>query len=415
MIYLDNCATTKPYKEVLETFVEVNDNYYGNPASINKFGKTTNKLLDAARKQVADILKVKKETIYFTSCATESNNIAIIGSVEHKKDFGNRIIVSKIEHPSVLETYRELERRGFILDYLNVDSNGLIDLNHLKSLLTKETILLSVMHVNNVYGGVQPIKEIVELLKEYPKAEIIPVDSEHSALFQSLQGFKKENVKKLIITASGGTFRGKTLEFLENVTVEEALKHTNWSMGKKITIDSSTLVNKGLEVIEAHELFNVAYDDIEVVVHPQSIIHSMVEYVDGSIIAQMGVPSMKTPILYAFSYPEKEFNASIDFLDLIKTKTLTFEEADRKVFKGIDLAYRAGRTGETMPTVFNAANEVAVELFMKKKIKFLDIYRIIEEAMDSHKLISLDTDEALSIIKEVDKETRKKVREQWEK
>ena len=169
MIYLDNCATTKPYKEVLETFVEVNDNYYGNPASINRFGKTTNKLLDAARKQVADILKVKKETIYFTSCATESNNIAIIGSVEHKKDFGNRIIVSKIEHPSVLETYRELERRGFILDYLNVDSNGLIDLNHLKSLLTKETILLSVMHVNNVYGGVQPIKEIVELLKEYPK------------------------------------------------------------------------------------------------------------------------------------------------------------------------------------------------------------------------------------------------------
>ena len=169
MIYLDNCATTKPYKEVLETFVEVNDNYYGNPASINKFGKTTNKLLDAARKQVADILKVKKETIYFTSCATESNNIAIIGSVEHKKDFGNRIIVSKIEHPSVLEIYRELERRGFILDYLNVDSNGLIDLNHLKSLLTKETILLSVMHVNNVYGGLQPFKEIVELLKEYPK------------------------------------------------------------------------------------------------------------------------------------------------------------------------------------------------------------------------------------------------------
>ena len=169
MIYLDNCATTKPYKEVLETFVEVNNNYYGNPASINKFGKTTNKLLDAARKQVADILKVEKETIYFNSCATESNNIAIIGSVEHKKDFGNRIIVSKIEHPSVLETYRELERRGFILDYLNVDSNGLIDLNHLKSLLTKETILLSVMHVNNVYGGVQPIKEIVELLKEYPK------------------------------------------------------------------------------------------------------------------------------------------------------------------------------------------------------------------------------------------------------
>ena len=256
---------------------------------------------------------------------------------------------------------------------------------------------------------------INKLLKEYPKAEIVPVDSEHSALFQSLQGFKKENVKKLIITASGGTFRGKDLAYLENVTVEQALKHPNWSMGKKITIDSSTLVNKGLEVIEAHELFNIDYDDIEVVVHPQSIIHSMVEYVDGSIIAQMGVANMKTPILYAFTYPEKEFNSSINFLDLIKTSNLTFEEPNRKIFKGIDLAYRAGKIGSTMTTVFNASNEVAVELFMKKKIKFLDIYRIIEEAMNSHQILSLNTDNALNIIKEVDKETRKKVREQWEK
>ena len=169
MIYLDNSATTKPYKEVLETFVEVNNNYYGNPASINKFGKTANKLLNAARSQVADILKVDKETIYFTSCATESNNIAILGSAEHKRDFGNRIIVSKIEHPSVLETFRELERRGFALDYLDVDENGFIDLNHLKTLLTKETILLSVMHVNNIYGAVQPIEEIIEILENYPK------------------------------------------------------------------------------------------------------------------------------------------------------------------------------------------------------------------------------------------------------
>lgn len=270
------------------------------------------------------------------------------------------------------------------------------------ALANKETMVSAGIYIN-------------KLLKEYPKAEIVPVDSEHSALFQSLQGFKKENVKKIIITASGGTFRGKDLAYLENVTVEQALKHPNWSMGKKITIDSSTLVNKGLEVIEAHELFNVDYDDIEVVVHPQSIIHSMVEYVDGSIIAQMGVANMKTPILYAFSYPEKEYNSSINFLDLIKNNNLTFEEADRKVFKGIDLAYRAGRTGDTMPTVFNASNEVAVELFMKKKIKFLDIYRIIEEAMNSHQVVSLDTDNALNIIKEVDREIRKKVREQWEK
>ena len=270
------------------------------------------------------------------------------------------------------------------------------------ALANKETMVSAGIYIN-------------KLLKEYPKAEIVPVDSEHSALFQSLQGFKKENVKKIIITASGGTFRGKDLAYLENVTVEQALKHPNWSMGKKITIDSSTLVNKGLEVIEAHELFNVDYDDIEVVVHPQSIIHSMVEYVDGSIIAQMGVANMKTPILYAFSYPEKEYNSSINFLDLIKNNNLTFEEADRKVFKGIDLAYRAGRTGDTMPTVFNASNEVAVELFMKKKIKFLDIYRIIEEAMNSHQVLSLNNDNALNTIKEVDRETRKKVREQWER
>ena len=169
MIYLDNCATTKPYDEVLKTFVEVNNNYYGNPASINKYGKTVNKLLNAARTQVADILGVESDTIYFTSCATESNNIALLGSVEHKKDFGNRIIVSKIEHPSVLETFRELEHRGFILDYVNVDENGFIDLEHLKLLLTKETILVSVMHVNNIFGAIQPIEGIVEILKEYPK------------------------------------------------------------------------------------------------------------------------------------------------------------------------------------------------------------------------------------------------------
>ena len=270
------------------------------------------------------------------------------------------------------------------------------------ALANKETMVSAGAYIN-------------KLLKEYLKAEIVPVDSEHSALFQSLQGFKKENVKKLIITASGGTFRGKDLAYLENVTVEQALKHPNWSMGKKITIDSSTLVNKGLEVIEAHELFNVDYDNIEVIVHPQSIVHSMVEYVDGSIIAQMGVANMKTPILYAFTYPEKEFNSSINFLDLIKNNNLTFEEADRKVFKGIDLAYRAGKTGDTMPTVFNASNEIAVELFMKKKIKFLDIYRIIEESMNSHQVVTLNIDNALNIIKEVDRETRKKVREQWEK
>ncbi|MGX7068178.1 cysteine desulfurase family protein [Gemella bergeri] len=169
MIYLDNCATTKPYEEVLKTFVEVNSTYFGNPASINKYGKTANKLLTAAREQIASLLGVDSDTLYFTSCATESNNIALLGSVEHKKDFGNRIIVSKIEHPSVLETFRELEHRGFVLDYVDVDKHGFINLEHFKSLLTKETILVSVMHVNNIFGAVQPIEQIIKILEDYPK------------------------------------------------------------------------------------------------------------------------------------------------------------------------------------------------------------------------------------------------------
>lgn len=268
------------------------------------------------------------------------------------------------------------------------------------ALANKETMVAAGSYIN-------------KLLKKYKNTEIIPVDSEHSAIFQSMQGYRKEDIKRLIITASGGTFRGSSLENLKNVTVEQALKHPNWSMGKKITIDSSTLVNKGLEIIEAHELFQVPYEKIEVIVHPQSIIHSMVEYVDGSIISQMGVPDMKTPILYAFTYPQKEYNSAIKTMDFIKYANLTFEKPDRKVFKGIDLAYRAGREGHTMPTVLNAANEIAVELFLNGKIKFLDIYSIIEETMDSHRIINLDTEAALQIIKEIDTETRIKVKEKW--
>lgn len=253
---------------------------------------------------------------------------------------------------------------------------------------------------------------INRLLKENPKAEIIPVDSEHSALFQSMLGGKKKEIKKLIITASGGTFRGKKIEELKDVTVEQALKHPNWSMGKKITIDSSTLVNKGLEVIEAHELFGVEYDDIEVLVHPQSIIHSMVEFRDNSIIAQLGAPDMKLPIQYAFTYPERGENKALQSLDFKKMSTLTFEEPDNKTFKGIELAYKAGRVGKSMPAVFNAANEVAVELFLRGKIKFLTIYEIIEKAMERHKVEEI-TD--VQIIKKVDKETREWVYSNYER
>lgn len=244
---------------------------------------------------------------------------------------------------------------------------------------------------------------INKLLRENPKSEIIPVDSEHSAIFQSLLAGKKSQVKNIILTASGGTFRGKKEIELRDVTVEEALKHPNWSMGKKITVDSSSLVNKGLEVIEAHHLFNVDYDKIKVVIHPQSIIHSLVEFQDNAVIAQLGVTDMKLPIQLAFTYPDRIENSCLEALDLLKVGNLTFEEPDRKVFKGLDLAYKAGKIGKSMPTVLNAANEVSVDLFLKKKIKFLDIYKIIEKAMDNHSLVEIDD---LDSILKVDRETR---------
>jgi 1-deoxy-D-xylulose-5-phosphate reductoisomerase len=244
---------------------------------------------------------------------------------------------------------------------------------------------------------------INKLMEEYRGAEIIPVDSEHSAIFQSMLGGRREEVKKIIITASGGTFRGKSLEELENVTVEEALKHPNWSMGKKITIDSSTLVNKGLEVIEAHQLFKVPYESIEVLVHPQSIVHSMVEFHDTTVMAQLGAPDMKVPIQYAFTYPERKENYSFGNLDFKKISKLTFEEPDHLIFKGIEYAFEAGKTGKSMPAVFNAANEVAVELFLKGKIKFLEIYKILREAMDRHTPVEIIDFET---IKKVDTETR---------
>ena len=243
---------------------------------------------------------------------------------------------------------------------------------------------------------------IMSLAKE-KHVRILPVDSEHSAIFQSLNGETGNKIHKILLTASGGPFRGKTIADLKNVTVEDALNHPNWSMGKKITIDSSSLVNKGLEVIEAHELFGVDYDHIEVLVHPQSIIHSMVEFKDRAVIAQLGAPDMKLPIQYAFTYPEREANIVFEPLDFTKASTLTFEQVDNKTFRGVELAYRAGRIGKSMPAVFNAANEIAVELFMKGKIGFLTIYEIIEKAMERHIPIEIDSVET---VKSVDRETR---------
>lgn len=214
---------------------------------------------------------------------------------------------------------------------------------------------------------------------------ILPVDSEHSAIFQSLNGENPQQIHKLLITASGGPFCGRKKEELKNVRVEDALKHPNWSMGQKITIDSATLVNKGLEVMEARWLFGMDLDQIQVVVQPQSVIHSMVEFVDGAIIAQLGTPDMKLPIQYALYYPERRF-LSGDRLDFARLAQITFEEPDTDTFLGLPLAYRAARAGGSMPTVFNAANEKAVSKFLHREIGFTDIYEIITECMEAHQI-----------------------------
>ncbi|MGI6112038.1 MAG: 1-deoxy-D-xylulose-5-phosphate reductoisomerase [Bilifractor sp.] len=235
---------------------------------------------------------------------------------------------------------------------------------------------------------------------------ILPVDSEHSAIFQCLHGEEHWSVHKLIITASGGPFRGMKTSQLEHITPEDALKHPTWSMGRKITIDSATLVNKGLEVMEAHWLFNVSLEQIQVVVQPQSIIHSMVEFEDGAVMAQLGVPDMRLPIQYALCYPERRF-LNGDRLDFTKLKSIEIDQPDMETFKGLPMAIEAATAGGTMPTVFNAANEEAVRLFLDHHIGFLDIYRIIREAMDSETVIP---DPDLDTILATEAEVRAKIR-----
>lgn len=241
---------------------------------------------------------------------------------------------------------------------------------------------------------------------------ILPVDSEHSAIFQSLSGYKNKDINKIILTASGGPFRGKNLEDLKDVTVKEALKHPKWNMGQKISIDSASLMNKGLEVIEAHFLFDTDYDNIEVVVHPQSIIHSMVEYKDASIIAQMGTPDMRLPIQYALNYPERKGMIAKP-LNFYEVGSLTFEKPDLDTFKCLKFAYDAGKIGGLAPTILNGANEEAVALLLEEKIKFLQIAEIIEECMNVFKENYYD-ELTLENIVELDKKVRKYIRNKWE-
>ena len=271
--------------------------------------------------------------------------------------------------------------------------NAVVGFRGLKPTLTSLKKGIDVALANKeslVAGGV-----LVRQALQETNTKLYPIDSEHSAIFQSLQGNRSEDVKRLIITASGGSFRDKTRDELVDVTVEQALKHPNWAMGAKITIDSATLFNKGLEVMEARWLFNVDYDDIEVLIHPESIVHSMVEYQDTSVIAQLGTPDMRLPIQYALTYPRRQPLINGQRLSLNDVGSLHFYKPDLKRFHALALAYEAGRQGGSMPCVLNGANEQANSLFLNGRIRFLDIERLVEDAMRAHEWVDHPTLEQL--------------------
>lgn len=304
--------------------------------------------------------------------------------------------------------------------------DGLIKIATLDEIDTVVTSVVGMIGLKPTMAAIEAKKDIAlanketlvvagELVMNKAKennVRILPVDSEHSAIFQSLSGYKNKDINKIILTASGGPFRGKNLEDLKDVTVKEALKHPKWNMGQKISIDSASLMNKGLEVIEAHFLFDTDYDNIEVVVHPQSIIHSMVEYKDASIIAQMGTPDMRLPIQYALNYPERK-GMIAKSLNFYEVGSLTFEKPDLDTFKCLKFAYDAGKIGGLAPTILNGANEEAVALLLEEKIKFLQIAEIIEECMNVFKENYYD-ELTLENIVELDKKVRKYIRNKWE-
>ena len=300
---------------------------------------------------------------------------------------------------------------------------GLLELAVLEEVEILVTAIVGMIGIRPTMAAIEAGKDIALANKEtlvtaghliMPLAKekgvrILPVDSEHSAIFQAIQGSGRKEIHKLLITASGGPFRGRKREELEHVQVEDALKHPNWAMGRKITIDSATLVNKGLEVMEARWLFDVDLDHIQVVVQPKSIIHSMVEFVDGAVLAQLGTPDMKLQIQYALYYPERRYLPG-ERLDFSALKEITFDNPDMDTFKGLPLAMQASRLGGSMPTVFNAANERAVAMFLKKQIGFLDIYRIIEESMERHEIIQ---NPVLEQILETEAKTYEWIESRW--
>ena len=315
-------------------------------------------------------------------------------------------------------------------EYPNIEvlrgMDGLVKIATLDEIDTVVTSVVGMIGLKPTIAAIEAKKDIAlanketlvvagELVMKKAKennVKILPVDSEHSAIFQSLSGYNNKDINKIILTASGGPFRGKTTEDLKDVTVKEALKHPKWNLGQKISIDSATLMNKGLEVIEAHFLFDTDYDNIEVVVHPQSIIHSMVEYKDASVIAQLGTPDMRLPIQYALNYPERK-GMIANPLNFYELGALTFEKPDLETFKCLRFAYEAGKIGGLAPTILNGANEEAVALLLDEKIKFLQIAEIIEDCMNVFKENYYDEITLDSVI-ELDKKVREYIRMKWE-
>lgn len=321
--------------------------------------------------------------------------------------------------PSVVAVWEEEAAASLRISIADMDvrvvtgMDGMLEISTLPEVEILVTAIVGMIGIRPTIAAIKAGKDIALANKEtlvtaghiiMPLAKecgvkILPVDSEHSAIFQSLNGENPERISKLLITASGGPFRGKKRSDLEHVQLEDALKHPNWAMGQKITIDSATLVNKGLEVMEAKWLFGVDLDRIEVVVQPQSVIHSMVEFVDGAIIAELGTPDMKLPIQYALYYPDRRFLGG-ERLNFAKLGQITFEAPDMDTFLGLPLAFQASRAGGSMPTVFNAANERAVSKFLHKEIRFLDIYEVITSCMEAHTVIANPTVEEILAVEQ---------------
>ena len=332
-------------------------------------------------------------------------------------------------HPKLIAVWDENAAKDLAVRLQDIDvkivsgMDGLLELARMPETDILVTAVVGMIGIRPTMEGIKAGKDIalanketlvtaghliIPMAKEYG-VQILPVDSEHSAIFQALHGEKREQVEKLLITASGGPFRGRKRDELKNVTLADTLKHPNWVMGQKITVDSATLVTKGLEVMEAKWLFDVDLDHIQVVVQPKSIIHSMVEFKDGAVMAQLGTPDMRLPIQYALYYPERRYLEG-ERLDFHKLKEITFEDPDMETFLGLPMAMDAARAGGSMPTVFNAANELAVKKFLQEKIGFLDIYEIIGQSMDRHQVIANpDLDEILA----VEAETYKWIESRW--